>query len=28
MDDKRYAELFPNSTYSTYSATPLFGEYA
>lgn len=28
MDDKRYAELFPNSTYSTYSATPSFGEYA
>lgn len=28
MDEQRYAELFPNSTYSTYSATPLFGEYA
>jgi integrase len=28
MDDQRYAELFPNSTYSTYSATPLFGGYA
>ncbi|APC18125.1 site-specific integrase [Pseudomonas frederiksbergensis] len=28
MDDQRYAELFPNSTYSTYSPTPLFGEYA
>jgi integrase len=28
MDEQRYAELFPNSTYATYSATPLFGEYA
>jgi integrase len=28
MDEQRYAELFPNSNYSTYSATPLFGGYA
>lgn len=28
LDDQRYAELFPNSTYATYSATPRFGEYA
>jgi integrase len=28
MDDQRYAELFPNSAYATYSATPLFGGYA
>lgn len=28
LDDQRYAELFPNSTYTTYSATPRFGEYA
>lgn len=28
LDDQRYAELFPNSAYATYSATPRFGEYA
>ena len=28
MDDKRYAELFPDSKYASYSSTPLFGEYA
>ena len=28
LDDQRYTELFPNSTYATYSATPRFGEYA
>lgn len=28
MDEKRYAELFPNSKYASYSAMPLFGEYA
>ncbi|MNF51507.1 putative prophage phiRv2 integrase [compost metagenome] len=28
LDEQRYAELFPNSTYATDSATPLFGEYA
>ncbi len=28
LDDQRYAELFPNSTYANYSATPRFGEYA
>ncbi|MGX0889016.1 integrase [Pseudomonas sp. ADAK2 TE3594] len=28
LDDQRYTELFPNSAYATYSATPRFGEYA
>ncbi|WP_256592725.1 site-specific integrase [Pseudomonas sp. 43NM1] len=28
LDDQRYAELFPNSAYANYSATPRFGEYA
>ncbi|KOY02222.1 tyrosine-type recombinase/integrase [Pseudomonas nunensis] len=28
LDDQRYTELFPNSTYATYSATSRFGEYA
>lgn len=28
LDEQRYAELFPNSSYATHSATPLFGEYA
>ncbi|PWE41370.1 tyrosine-type recombinase/integrase [Pseudomonas prosekii] len=28
LDDQRYTELFPNSIYATYSATPRFGEYS
>lgn len=28
LDDTRYAEMFPNSSYAAFSAVPMFGEYA